>query len=147
MQDLHQSILKSIRAPGEIMEKTPEETTQAFYGICKDQKPYLAFIETETLPVRAHQGTQISHRIRYSICASPAVPLVGEIIRTVSHNNQKVFEDRDKYEFKRGTWTVDAYFVVPPNAGFGIYTVDTTAVYRGKTVRMHSQFEVKAKGD
>jgi hypothetical protein len=145
MQDLHHSVLKYIRKPGEVMEKTPEETGQIYYSICRDPKPYLAFLETDVVPKRVYAGTEISHMIRYAICPSPSVPLTGKIIRTVTYNQRKVFQDSDKYEFKRGTWTVDAYLLVPADAVFGIYSVETTVVYSGRTVRMNNQFEVRKK--
>ena len=145
VQDLHHSVLKNIRKPGEVMEKNPEETGQIFYNICRDPKPYLAFLETDVVPSRVYAGKEISHRIRYAICPSPSAPLRGEITRTVTYNQKKVFQDSGKYEFKRGTWTVDVYLLVPADAVYGIYSVETTVVYRGRTVRMSSQLEVRKK--
>jgi hypothetical protein len=145
VQDLHHSMLKSIRSPGEVMEKTPEETSQVYFNSCKDMKPNMALLEADVIPSRVSQGKEISHRMRYAICYSGTPSGVGEIIRKVYHKETAVFQDRTRYEFKQGTWVIDAFIRVPVNAGAGVYEVDTVVSYRGKSTRIRSTFEIKER--
>src|ERR1035437_2766596 len=125
VQDLHQRMLQSMRSPGEIMEKTAEDTSRIYYNGCKDLKPNMALLEADVVPSRVLGGKEVNHRIRYAICHSSINTPNGEIIRKVYFGDMAVFQDRTKYEFKQGSWTVDAFSMVPENAGPGVYEVDT----------------------
>jgi hypothetical protein len=142
MQDLHQQFIESVRRPGEIMEKTPEETLQ-YYPSCSEQN-IPALFETEIVPLRVLPGKEINHRIRYATClTASSAPQNGEIVRTVYYERQAIFRDRTKYEFKPGTWTVDAFIRVSENARPGNYLVDTAIIYMGKTIGKIDTFQVK----
>jgi hypothetical protein len=145
VQDLHQSMLRSIRTPGEVTERTAEDTTQVYFNSCKDMKPNMALLEADVIPSRVYRGKEVNHRIRYAICHSPVSSPAGEIIRKVYFGNTAVFQDRTKYEFKQGTWTVDAFIQVPEAAGAGTYEVDTVISYRGKSLKIRNTFEVKIR--
>jgi hypothetical protein len=141
-KDVHHAMLKGMRSPGEIMEKNPEETSQAFFEFCKNRKPNMAFLEAEVIPHRTVEGREVNHRIRYAICHSPENPYGGEIIRKVYHKGAAVFQDRTRYEFKQGTWVVDAFIKVPFDASLGTYEVDTIISYRNNSSRIRNTFEV-----
>jgi|WetSurMetagenome_2_1015567.scaffolds.fasta_scaffold00042_57 hypothetical protein len=147
LEDVHYSMLKSMRTPGEAMERTPEETSQAYDESCKDSiRQGMAFLEAEVIPPRIEDGAEINHRIRYAICKSAHGNMNGEIIRKVYYGGSAVFQDQTKYEFKRGTWTVDAFIKVPRNSRSGKYEVDTVISYMGKSRRIRNFFEVRKQG-
>jgi len=142
VQDLHQQFVESVRKPGEIMEKTPEETLQ-YYPSCSEQNAPALF-ETEIVPVRVSPGKEINNRIRYATClTASSAPQNGEIVRTVYYERQAIFRDRTKYGFKPGTWTVDAFIRVSENARPGNYSFDTAIIYMGKTIGKIDTFQVK----
>jgi hypothetical protein len=142
-QDLHYTMLKIMRTPGEVMDKTPEETSQTYLESCKDLKPNMVHLAADVIPHRVMEGREVNHRIAYAICRSKEKPVEGEIIRKVYFGGTAVFQDRTKYEFKQGAWFIDAFIKVPPNAGLGVYEVDTIVSYRGKSTRIRKTFEVK----
>lgn len=143
VKDLHQQLVKSVRTPGEKMVISPEDTLR--YNPCSDQKrDALVLFEAEVIPGRLSPGKEINHRIRYATClAASSEAQKGEIIRAVYYKNHTVFRDRTKYEFKPGTWTVDAFIMVPDDAAPGTYTVDTTVICKGKSIRKSNTFQVK----
>jgi hypothetical protein len=148
VQTLHQGVLKSMRSPGEVMEASPEDTSQTYLESCKYQGRYdPVYIEAEVIPIQIPDGDEVNHRIRYAICKSSRMNMNGEIIRKVYHGGTAVFQDRTRYEFKQGTWIVDAFIKVPKNAPAGKYEVDTIISYAGKSRHLRSVFEVKKRGD
>jgi hypothetical protein len=144
-QDLHYTMLKAMRTPGEIMEKNPEETSQDYFEACKDLNPNMVQLSADVIPRRVMEGREVNHRIRFAICRSKVKPVEGEIIRKVYFGSTAVFQDRTRYEFKQGTWVIDAFIKVPVNAGIGVYEVDTVVSYRGKSTRIRNTFEVKLR--
>jgi hypothetical protein len=127
------------------MEKTAEDTSRIYYNACKDLKPNMALLEADVIPSRVLKGKEVNHRIRYAICQSSVNTPNGEIIRKVYFGDMAVFQDRTKYEFKQGIWTVDAFILVPENARSGVYEVDTVISYRGKSMKIRNTFEVKTR--
>jgi hypothetical protein len=139
---MHHRFIESVRNPGENMEKTPEETLQ-YYPSCTEQSAPPLF-ETEIYPFRVYAGKEINHRIRYSTClTASSAPHTGQIMRTVYFEGQTVFRDQTKYDFKPGTWTVDAFIRVSEHAKPGNYSVDTAIIYMGKTIGRIDTFQVR----
>ncbi len=142
VKDIHQQFIESHRKPGENLEKSPQETLQN-YPSCTEQAMPVLF-EAEVLPERIAPGKEINLRIRYSTCLSASsAPKKGEIIRTVYYQNRAIFRDKTRYEFKPGTWTVDAFIKIPADAGPGTYKVETTIIYKNRPLKKTDSFEVK----
>jgi len=135
-------MLKGMRSPGETMEKNPDETSQTYFEECKNRRPNMAFLEAEVIPHRTVDGQEVNHRIRYAICRSSEGPSNGEIIRKVYYKGAAVFQDSARYEFKQGTWVIDAFIKVPLNAGLGVYEVDTIISYKKTSRRIRNSFTV-----
>jgi hypothetical protein len=146
IQDVHQEMLKSLRTPGETMDKSPEETESIYLESCRMQSSRnLVHLEAEVIPNRVADGNEVNHRITYSVCKSGKGNIDGEIIRKVYYGNAAVFQDRTRYVFKPGTWIVDAFIKVPEKAGPGKYEVDTVVSYGGKSKRVRNTFEVRKR--
>lgn len=146
VRDVQQTIAKSFRSPGETMENSPLETAQ--YPYCLNQKQDMPVIlETEVIPGRVSPGEEINHRLRYVQClaVSPAEQQ-GSIVRSVSFGKKIVFEDKTAYEFKQGGWVLDAFIMTPAEAKPGVYTVNTTVIYKGISVNRSNSFQIKDAG-
>jgi hypothetical protein len=142
VKDIHQQYIESIRRPGENMERGPEETLQNYPSCTEQSMPPL--FETEVIPERVVPSKEVNLRIRYSTCLSAgSAPKKGEIIRTVHYQNRLAFRDKTRYEFKPGTWTVDAFIKVPDDAKPGTYTVESTIIYKNKLLKKIDSFQVK----
>ncbi|HTZ17063.1 MAG TPA: hypothetical protein VMB78_01355 [Dissulfurispiraceae bacterium] len=143
VRDMHQKFIESLRQPGENMERGPEETLQ-YYPSCTEQSMPPLF-ETEVVPEHILPGKEINLRLRYSTCLSAAsASQKGKILRTVFYKNNAIFRDRTEYEFKPGTWTVDAFIKVPDNAVPGGYVVESVIIYRDSSLKKKNSFEVRA---
>ncbi len=145
VRDIHESFVESLRKPGETMQKSPADTAQYFScSIEKQSMPVL--FETEVIPYNVKPGKEINNRISYAFCPAPSAPkYAGEIIRTVKYKNHVIFRDKTAYDFKPGTWTVDASINVPDTAVPGEYIVETAIVLKGKLIMKSNTFQVKEK--
>jgi hypothetical protein len=145
IQDIQQRAMMSMRKPGEKMVAPPGEAPRR-YSCSPYMKDRLIIEEIDVIPVRINAGDEINQRIRYGLCPNfPSGTLSGKIIRTVLFNGEMQFEDITYYEFKPGTWTIDAFIEVPGDVEEGMYEVEVVITYGSKTVRSMDSFLVKKK--
>ena len=100
--------------------------------------------ETWVLPEAVTPGNEVTHRIRYAFC--PAIPsgtFKGSIIRTVLFKGKKLFHTSTDYEFKPGTWIVDAFIGIPKEVKSGAYALEVVLKYADQTTKETKSFIVK----
>src|SRR5262245_48044819 len=84
--------------------------TQTKYGCSAYTQVMLRLEETWVLPEAVTPGNEVTHRIRYAFCPSiPSGTFKGSILRTVLFKGKKLLQTSTDYEFKPGTWIVDAF--------------------------------------
>lgn len=142
IQEVHQRFVKSIRQPGERMVASPDDTTKKYSCLPYRGTKFL-LEEIEVIPSRVSPGEEINHRIRYAFCPNkPSGIALGRIARTVLFKGEQVFMDVINYEFKPGTWTVDAFISIPKNAPKGVYAVELTITHDNQSIRNSNSFHV-----
>jgi hypothetical protein len=135
----------STRSPGEKMVRTPEET-QREYSCVPSRKPVLTIEEVRVLPdvVAGGKEVEVNQRLRYAFCPSiRPETFTGNITRTVIRDGKILFRDTTNYEFKPGTWIVDAFIGIPREAKSGVYGLDIVLGYMNQKVKASSSFAVK----
>ncbi|MGQ0793228.1 MAG: hypothetical protein ACT4NX_03975 [Deltaproteobacteria bacterium] len=143
IKDIQQKALISIRKPGEKMSSSPEDTAKR-YACAFGRQNRLIVEEVDAVPDRISAGDEINQRIRYAFCpAKPSGTERGRITRSILYRGQTVFEDTGVYEFKPGTWTVDAFIEVPTQAKSGVYAVEVSISYSQDNIRRSNSFVVK----
>jgi len=145
IQDIQQRAIKSMRDPGEKLVSSPEKTAETYS--CKAHTRSRLFLEhVEVIPNRVSPGDEVNQRIRYAFCPStPSGMAKGQIIRTVLFRGEAMFQDVTNYEFKPGTWAVDAFIVIPGDAQSGVYAIDVVLRYGRETIRRSNSFMVKGR--
>jgi len=142
VQDLEQKVVKSTRSPGESLSATPEETAKTYS--CKYTENTLYLELSEVLPERVKAGAEINHRIRIAFCPSvPSGTVQGTIVRRVLYKGRTMFADTAQYEFKPGTWTIDAFVAIPNKAPAGVYALEALISYQDKSLKKANAFVVK----
>lgn len=129
-EELQGRIQKVMRTqPGERMMASPDKTAKQYP--CSPQLGIILVVEeVEAVPVAIRPGEEVNHHLEYAMCnPDPSRPVVGRIIRTLLFRGTPIFRDITPYEFKPGTWAVDAFIRVPASAESGVYTIKT--VLRG----------------
>ena len=145
VQELEQKMIKGTRKSGEKLALSPDETMKAHS--CEPGKENALFLEmSEVLPERVNPGREINHRVQVAFCPSaPTVTAKGYIIRRILYKGQPTFTDHAQYEFKPGTWTVDAFLGIPENAPSGIYALEVFLTCQDKTLKQTNNFFVKER--
>lgn len=142
IKDIQQKFFRSIREPGERMVVSPEKTTENYS--CASGRTTFILEQVEVIPNTVSLGDEINQRIRYSMCSyTPSATLRGKITRSVSHNGVKMFQDVTDYEFKPGTWTVDAFIQVPDDAKSGVYLLESVLHNSQNTIKRTNEFVVR----
>lgn len=131
--------------PGERMVASPDKTAQQYP--CSPQLGVILTVEkVEAVPVAIMSGEEVNHHLQYAMCnPRPSQPVVGRITRTLLFRGTPLFRDITLYEFKPGTWTVDAFIRVPAGAESGVYAIETVLEGGPKTVQRVCSFTVKQK--
>lgn len=145
VQELQQKITKSMRDPGEKMVQSPEKTSST-YSCLPYKRNMLALEEASVIPEMIAPGDEVNQRVRYAMCPyKPSGTIRGKIIRTILFKGTTAFQDVTDYEFKPGTWTVDAFIDVPSQAQDGVYAMEVVLVHGQETIRRSNTFVVKSK--
>jgi hypothetical protein len=134
-----------MRDPGENMARSPESTAEMY-----SCKPYtrnkLILEHAEVIPKRVSAGDEVNQRVRYAFCPYvPAGTVDGKIVRTVYFKGVSLFQDVSNYEFKPGTWTVDAFIIIPSDAQSGVYAIEVVLRYGGEVIRRSDTFTVSSR--
>jgi hypothetical protein len=141
----YQQIQISLRQAGEKMVAQPDATNKK-YGCKPHQKPDLFVEQTEVLPNPVVRGGEINHRFTYALCPpAPSATVGGEIVRAVIYRGSVAFKDVAKHMFKPGTWVVDAFITIPPEAEPGVYALESTIKYGTKSLQQTNSFVVIEK--
>jgi hypothetical protein len=106
---------KLMYKPGEHLVASFEETKKR--SPCTNDGVYLK--ESFFRPHRMVAGEQILTRFIYASCA--AMNIRGIIVRKVIHNGSVILRDTTPHSFIPGTWGVNAYIQIPPDATAGAY--------------------------
>ena len=142
IKELQQKFVRSIREPGEKMVVSPEKTSENHS--CHPGRTTFILELTEVIPNTVSPGEEIDQRIRYAMCPhTPSDKLRGQIIRTVLYKGVSMFKDVTDYEFKPGSWTVDAFIQVPDDARSGVYLLEVVVKYSQTTTRRTNEFVVQ----
>jgi hypothetical protein len=145
VKQLSQTVVASLRKPGEQLVHSPEKT-QEKYGCILQNKKIFQLEEVQVLPDVISAGKEINQRIRYALCSFTRPEIVrGSITRTVTFRGNSVMRDFTNYEFRSGTWIVDAFIGVPEGAESGTYMIDTVLKYENKLIKATNSFVVKGK--
>jgi hypothetical protein len=143
VQRMYQTLAASMRKPGEKMVRTLEET-QKEYSCAAYRKPVFKLEEVQVLPEIVTRGKEINQRLRYAFCPStPAETLRGNVRRTVHSNGKVIFSDTASYEFKPGTWIIDAFIGVPEQARNGVYGADVVLQWKNQRLKGSGSFVVR----
>ena len=120
----------STRKEGDTMVYGPEKT-QEQYSCASAKRVILQLEEVQILPEVVPSEKEINHRIRYALCPYPRTEILGgDIVRVVRFNQRGVFRDAAFYQFKPGTWIVDAFIGIPKGARSSTYTIGTAMKYK-----------------
>jgi len=142
VKNIQEKFFRSIREPGEKIMVSPEKTSENYS--CPPGRTTFILEQAEAIPGTVSPGDEINHRIRYAMCTyARSVVLRGDIIRAVLHGGVSMFQDVTYYDFKPGTWTVDAFIQVPDDAESGLYILEVILNYNEKTIRRTNEFVVK----
>jgi hypothetical protein len=144
--ELRDEILKRTRTqPGEKMVASPDATARHYP--CTPQLGFTLMIEeVEAVPEIAQPGEEVNHHLRYALChPDPSRTVAGKIVRTLLFRGAPLSQDVTPYEFKPGTWEIDAFLRVPTDAESGVYSIQTILEAGVKTMRTACSFTVKAK--
>jgi hypothetical protein len=127
------------------MVSAPEKT-QGQYSCTTAKRVVFHIEDVQILPEVVSSGQEINHRVRYALCPFPRGEIVGgDIVRVVRLNQQELFRDVDIYQFKPGTWIVDALIGIPKEAQGGTYTIETIMKYKKISINNKKSFTVRAK--
>jgi hypothetical protein len=142
VKQFSQSIVASLREPGETMVFTPEKTREK-HSCVSYKETLLELEEVEVLPDVVISGKEINQRTRYAFCPpTPSGSLRGRIIRTVLFKGKVMWRDTTDYEFKPGTWIIDVKIGIPKDAARGAYAMDIMLHYKRKAIRETKAFMV-----
>ena len=145
IKQVSQATVASTRKEGDKMVYGPERT-QEQYACASAKRVILQLEEVQILPEVVSSGKEINHRIRYALCPFPRTEILGgDIIRVVRFDQREVFRDVAFYQFKPGTWTVDAFIGIPKEARGGIYTIETTIKYKKLAINDRKSITVVEK--
>ncbi|MGD9875144.1 hypothetical protein [Desulfococcus sp.] len=123
--------------PGEHLVATYEETRKQYS--CKNTTSvYLK--ETFFRPYKMVPGEQILTRFVYASCTPE--DLRGTILRQVIHNGRVVLRDTTPHHFVPGTWGVNAYIQIPPDASPGAYIFSVTITAGAQVFKEIHSFQV-----
>jgi hypothetical protein len=102
--------------------------------------------KVEAVPVAIMSGEEVNHHLQYALCnPDPSLTVAGRITRTLMFRGTPIFRDITPYEFKPGTWVVNAFIRVPAGAESGVYAIETVLEAGSKTVQRVCSFTVKQK--
>ncbi|NIP29493.1 MAG: hypothetical protein GTO02_03885 [Candidatus Dadabacteria bacterium] len=141
VDNMQQRFFKTTRKPGERQVNSAEETYATYY--CRTSRIY--FESIEVLPKKVLRGEEINQRMRFAYCLAPKDQhnvIEGNIIRKIFKNKQEQFADVTRYTFKPGTWIIDAFLEIPPDADGGIYSINVSLDYGDKLHTRLEEFEV-----
>ena len=113
--------IKWTHKPGEQLVASYEKT-QNKHGCTGDPMIYLE--EALFRPSKMVPGAQILNRFIYASCSPESI--TGTISRQVIYNGKVVLRDFTNHTFVPGTWRVNAYIQIPPNAPPGAYIFKLT---------------------
>jgi hypothetical protein len=137
--------IMSTSRQGDKMVSAPEKT-QGQYSCAAAKRVVFRIEDVQILPAVVSSGQEINHRIRYALCPFPRGEIVeGDIVRVVRLNEQELFHDVDVYQFKPGTWVVDAFIGIPREAQGGTYTIETIMKYKQISINNKKSFTVREK--
>lgn len=122
--------------PGEHLVASYEETRKRHP--CKRDVVYLK--ESFFRPYRMVAGEQILTRFVYASCAAGNIP--GSIVRQVIHKGSVVLRDTTRHDFVPGTWGVNAYIQIPPEAAPGAYIFSVTITAGSQVFKETHSFQV-----
>ena len=145
LKQVYHTVIASMRSPGEKMVQTPEDTREK-YSCVAYKKRVFHLEEVQILPAVVTSGKEINQRLRYAFCPSiPSDVLRGHITRAIYFEGRKIFRDTTDYEFKPGTWIIDAFVGIPEEAQSGVYAIDVVLKYKNQTIKDSHSFVVKRK--
>lgn len=109
-------VLTLTHTPGEHLVASYEETDKKYncFG-----NPVLHLVDSSFMPDKMVPGARILNTFSYASCAQKSIP--GTIIRQVTHDDKVILQDVTQYIFVPGTWAVNAYLQIPPDAAPGAY--------------------------
>lgn len=115
----------------------PYEETQGDRR-CRRDRIYLK--ESFFRPYKMVAGEQILTRFVYASCAPDNIP--GTILRQVVHDGRPVLRDTTRHYFVPGTWAVNAYIQIPPDAPAGAYVFSVTITAGSRVFKETHSFQV-----
>lgn len=136
-----QRLFKTTRKPGERQVHSVEDTYETYRCL----KSKIIFESVEVIPKKVPRGSEINQRMRFAFCSTPKdnyKVIEGNIIRKVFKNNREQFADVTRYTFRPGTWIIDAFLEIPPDAEYGNYTMKVTLDYNDKLHTKNDFFEI-----
>ena len=137
---LSQKFVRSIRDPGDHLILSEEKTNLNY--VCSKYKPNRLFIEKlEIVPSVITKGEEFNQRVQFALCSKNTVN--GTITRILKYKGNDIFSDSESYEFKPGTWAVDVFIEVPPDAEGGKYQFEITLKYGYKSSYKSESFIVQ----
>ena len=136
-----QRLFKTTRKPGERQVHSVEDTYKTYRCL----KSRIYFESIEVIPKKVVRGEEINQRMRFAFCSTPKDQykvIEGNIIRKIFRGQQEEFADVTRYTFKPGTWIIDAFLEIPPDAEIGTYSMHVTLVYEEKLNGKRESFEI-----
>lgn len=143
VKGVSQRFVRSLRQPGE-KEILSLEDTSAKHSCSSSKRSKFLIEETDVIPNPVSTGEEIDHRISYAYCPGKVSrSLKGKIVRRVLYKGEQIFQDTTDYQFKPGTWAVDAFISIPKSARKGTYHMELLIIYADKTIKRDNKFTVK----
>jgi len=140
ISQLSQKFVRSIRDPGDHLILSQQKTDLNY--VCSKYKPYRLFVEKlEIVPSIVTKGEEFNQRVQFAFCSNKNV--TGSIKRILKYKGNIIFSDSESYTYKPGTWAVDVFIEVPPDAQNGEYHFEITLRYGYKTSFMKESFLVQ----
>lgn len=137
-----QRFMRSLRYPGEKQLISVEDTVKRYDCSSDKKKGKLIIEDIEVIPNPVSRDEEINQRIVYAFCPGKTPASKGKIVRTVLYKGEQVFQDSASYQFKGGTWILDAFISIPKDAPKGAYVMQLLVAHDGKPFRKDIKFEV-----
>jgi len=122
----------------------PGEHLEASYEVTKKRYPCVLNVvylkEFFFRPYKMVPGEQILTRFIYASCA--AEDIRGTIVRQVIHNGKVMLRDTTHHHFVPGTWSVNAYIQIPPDAAPGAYIFSVNIAAGAQVFKGTHSFQV-----
>jgi hypothetical protein len=142
ISQLSQKFVRSIRDPGDHLILSEQKTNLNY--VCSKYKPYRLFIESlEIVPSVVNKGEEFNQRVQFAFCSNKNKTVDGTMKRVLKYEGNVIFSDSESYKYRPGTWAVDVFIEVPPDAGRGKYQFEITLKYGYKTAFKNESFIVQ----